>query len=100
MYYLYIIQSEKMGKHYTGVTGDLESRLRQHNSGKTRSTKSGIPWRLIYSEHFPTRGDAIARERQVKSYRGGNAFKKLLNKECRRGAPADGGVNSALAEGG
>jgi putative endonuclease len=80
MHYLYIIKSEKTGRYYTGVTADLELRLKQHNSGKTRSTKSGIPWKLIYSEQFLTRVDANARERQVKSYKSGNAFKKLVNK--------------------
>ena len=67
---------------------DIEVRLAQHNRGKTRSTKSGIPWVVIYSEEYNSRKEAYKRERQIKSYKGGNAFKKLIDKQYRRGAGA------------
>ncbi len=59
MFYVYILLSEKTGKFYIGSTGDLEDRLFRHNSGWSKSTKSGRPWQLVYSETFSTRSEAM-----------------------------------------
>lgn len=75
---MYIIQSLKDKKYYIGSTHDVECRLAYHNAGKQRSTKSRIPFILIYSEVFSTKAEAEKREKQIKSYKGGNAFKKLI----------------------
>lgn len=77
-YCSYILQSEKTGKYYVGSSGNIKQRLSEHNRGKTRSTKSGIPWKMVLVEEYETRVDAVRRERQIKSYKGGEAFKKLL----------------------
>lgn len=52
MYYVYILQSEKSGKYYTGYCSDIDTRILKHNSGATPSTKPGIPWKLVHSESF------------------------------------------------
>ncbi len=44
VYYLY---SEKLRKYYIGKTNDLSRRLNDHNRGKEKFTKKGIPWKLI-----------------------------------------------------
>ncbi len=79
MFKVYIIQSLSNDKYYIGHTIDLGKRLNQHNFGKVRSTKSGTPWKLVYSETFNNKSEAYRRELQIKSYKGGNAFKSLLN---------------------
>jgi len=79
MYTVYIIQSQKNGKYYIGYTNNLDGRLLHHNSGATRSTQSGRPWKIIHTEVFDDKRLAWLRERQIKSYKGGQAFKKLLN---------------------
>ena len=65
-YYLYIIQSEKNGKYYIGSSQDPIVRLQQHNWSRTPSTKTGIPWKLVYTEKFNTRSDAVKREYAIK----------------------------------
>ena len=80
MYNTYIIQSLKNKKYYIGHCENLEDRLKRHNTGKVKSTKYGKPWTLIYIEEFKTRGEAYRRELQIKSYKGGMAFKNLINK--------------------
>lgn len=52
----------------------------KHNLGQVRATKSGVPWNVIYLEQKATRSEAIRRELQIKSYKGGEAFKKLIQK--------------------
>ncbi|MBI4812368.1 GIY-YIG nuclease family protein [Candidatus Falkowbacteria bacterium] len=81
MFYVYILKSLLNSRYYVGMTSNLEKRVRQHNSGKTISTKGGVPWRLVHQETYQTRADAWRRERQIKSYKGGEAFKKLIHGE-------------------
>ena len=78
MHYVYILQSKKDGKYYIGYTSNLESRLAYHNSGQQRSTKHRIPFEMVYFEKYETRREALKREKEIKSYKGGNAFCKLL----------------------
>ena len=65
-------------KYYIGSTSDVEARLAYHNAGKQRSTKHRIPFELVYVEECPTKQEALIREKQIKSYKGGNAFKRLI----------------------
>ena len=70
MCHVYVLRSEKTGKRYIGVTQNHERRLAEHNAGQTASTRSGAPWRLIYTEAYESRAQAMQRERFLKSGRG------------------------------
>ncbi len=78
MHYVYIIMNSDT-KYYIGTTADLEQRLYKHNHHGSRWTKHKGPWSLVYQEEFSLKHDAIMRERIIKSYKGGNALKKLLH---------------------
>ena len=78
MYSTYIIKSQNFNRYYIGSTEDFENRLNQHNNGQVISTKKFRPWVSVYKENFLTRTEARKREIQIKSYKGGQAFKKLL----------------------
>jgi putative endonuclease len=78
MYFVYILKSIKDHKYYIGSTSNIDARVQYHNSGKQRSTKNRIPFELVYSESFQARQEAERREKQIKSYKGGVAFKRLL----------------------
>ncbi|MDI6766649.1 MAG: GIY-YIG nuclease family protein [Bacteroidota bacterium] len=67
MSWIYILWSKKLKKRYVGSTEDVESRLKQHNAGKTRFTMRGVPWLLIHSEEFVTKSKAMKRERFLKN---------------------------------
>jgi len=79
MYTVYIIKSEKNERYYVGFTNNIGDRLSHHNSGATTSTRSGRPWSIVYREQFSDKKSAWLRERQIKKYKGGEAFKKLIN---------------------
>ncbi|WP_083811760.1 GIY-YIG nuclease family protein [Pseudopedobacter saltans] len=51
-----------------GFTSDYIRRVEEHNQGKSRYTKSKIPWRLIYLEACETKRSALIREKQLKRY--------------------------------
>ncbi len=75
---LYVLQNLK-NKYYVGITELLpEMRLLRHNKGDVYSTKFGRPWKLIYTEKYKDMLEARKREKEIKSWHGGNAFKKFL----------------------
>jgi len=67
---VYILKSEKSGRSYIGHTADLQKRLIEHNSGKSISTRSGKPWKLMYDEEYQSRQEAVIQERYFKSIQG------------------------------
>lgn len=73
MYYVYILYSESKGKYYTGYSEDTKKRLIQHNSGETKSTKSGIPWIQVWQSLATTKTEALRLERRIKK-RGAKRF--------------------------
>lgn len=77
-FYVYLLESIKDGQWYTGYTKNLEKRLNQHNKGYNFSTKSRVPFRLIYCEISLNENDAIAREKYLKSGMGKRYLKNRL----------------------
>ena len=77
MWYTYLLKN-KYGKWYTGATSDMQKRILEHNSGKTRTTKYGGPWKLIYCEICINKSDAFAREKYLKSGMGKRYLKNRL----------------------
>ena len=78
MAFLYVLKNS-MGKFYVGITElNAEERLVRHNRGDVKSTKSGRPWKIVHTENFTSMLEARVREEQIKSWKGGNAFKKLI----------------------
>ena len=82
MYQVYILESESTGRFYIGSSDNVQKRLLSHNVGRVRSTKAYRPWKIIHTEICLNRHEARKRELQIKSYKGGEAFKKLINKDC------------------
>jgi putative endonuclease len=79
MFSTYILQSLKNNRFYIGHTIDLKQRLNSHNKGKVKSTKNKGPWKIVFSKQFQTKNEANKFELKIKSYKGGKAFKKLIN---------------------
>jgi putative endonuclease len=77
MFYVYVLKSLADGNLYIGQTADYEKRLALHNEGRIKSTKRRRPLRLIHIEEYETRGDAIKKERFLKSIKGRD-FKRAL----------------------
>lgn len=68
MYYVYVLQSQKDHDLYIGYTEHLDERVRLHNAGRVKSTKSRIPFILIHYEAFKSKEDATKREVHLKSH--------------------------------
>ncbi len=68
MYFTYVLYSISADRLYVGQTNELAFRLWKHNSSQVRSTKAYAPWTLVHREVFPTRSEAMRRERELKSH--------------------------------
>jgi len=69
---------EKDGKRYIGVTGHLERRIYEHNSGLVKSTRNRRPLHLVHQEEYKTKTEALKRERFYKSGQGREYLKNIL----------------------
>jgi putative endonuclease len=77
--YCYILYSTKLNKYYIGSTPDKDRRLDDHNRGKEKFTKTGIPWILIYFETFEMLPEARRRELQIKKQKSRKYIEQLIS---------------------
>jgi putative endonuclease len=68
-HFVYILQSEKNGRYYVGRSQNPENRLKHHNSTSTGFTSRYRPWRLIFTQGFPTKEEAVEAEQLIKSWK-------------------------------
>ncbi len=65
---VYILECSD-GTLYTGITDDLERRLKAHNSGKgAKYTRGRCPVELRYQENSESHSAALRREREIKRF--------------------------------
>ena len=65
-WFVYILECGN-GSFYTGITTDLERRLKEHKSGRgARYTAYNRPVKLVYSEKAGSRSKALRREAAIK----------------------------------
>ena len=78
MYFVYVLYSEKLNKTYVGCTSNLAQRLKYHNKGRVKSTKNGVPWKIIYIEKVSSHKEARERERWFKTIAGRRKLKQIF----------------------
>lgn len=78
MYFVYVLESQKDKKFYTGFSGDLQTRFDEHKKGRVSSTKDRRPLRLVYYEACLSKEDAEHREKYLKTFHGKMFIKKRI----------------------
>ena len=78
MFYVYALKSVQHDRIYIGLTSNICRRFKEHNLGKTRSTKFYKPWILIYSEKLDTRAAARRQEKKLKTGSGREFLRMLI----------------------
>ena len=76
---VYILFSKKLNKYYVGSSSDIDRRITEHNSGKSKFTSRGMPWRLMYTEVFLTLIEAKKRELQIKKRKSRIYIEELIS---------------------
>ena len=68
MFWVYILKCSD-DSYYTGHTDNFEKRISEHIAGELHGyTHTRRPVKLVYSECFETRYEAISRKRQLKGW--------------------------------
>ncbi|MBN1186343.1 MAG: GIY-YIG nuclease family protein [Bacteroidales bacterium] len=80
MFTVYVLFSEKFNKIYIGYTSDLEKRFISHNElGNKGWTIHFRPWKILYTENFNLKTEAMIREKELKSGKGREFIWNLIN---------------------
>ena len=87
--FVYILYSPGHNRTYVGQTENLNNRLKYHNSGKVRSTKAYLPWKMIYNEELADRSQAIRREKWFKSSQGRKLLMEIVREYHFRNTEAE-----------
>ena len=79
MFTVYVLYSNKYDKIYVGYTSNLEQRFLSHNElSKKGWTVRFRPWKVIYTEEYNTKVEAMKREKQLKTASGRNYIRSLI----------------------
>lgn len=77
-YYVYILQSQRNGQYYIGVSKDPQRRLKGHNRGNTRSTKHKKPLTLVFSQKYSDQHYARRIEYKLKHLKRRDYLEKII----------------------
>jgi putative endonuclease len=78
-YFVYILRCTD-GSYYTGYTKDVKKRFELHKKGRgAHYTRIHDPEKLVYVEQFSTRGEAMRRERKIKTLDHNKKHKLIIN---------------------
>lgn len=67
-FYVYILKSLIDQSYYKGFTEDPIIRLKRHNNGESKYTRTKMPWQLVYVQSFESKREALQREKHLKKY--------------------------------
>jgi len=74
-----VLQSKKDHDLYIGRARNLERRFKEHNGGRVPSTKSRVPFVLVYYEAYREENDAIRREEKLKTGQQRELLRERIN---------------------
>jgi len=77
MHYVYVLFLNN-AQLYAGRTDDLKRRIREHLDGRVDATRYRRPLQLIFYEAFAAKGDAIRKEKYLKTTKGKKTLKLIL----------------------
>ena len=78
---LYILRSETVGRYYIGISNNPERRLEFHNTREKGFTSRYRPWKLMYTQRFPSRQEAQQAERRIKQWKSRTMIEKVISGE-------------------
>jgi len=67
MFYTYILFSNVLNKFYSGHTSDIQKRILEHNSGKSKYTRQSKDWNIIWFSKLDTKSEAMKLENKIKN---------------------------------
>ena len=78
-WYLYALYSKSYDRVYVGMSQNPENSLKEHNAGRTASTKTYRPWVKVYQESVGEIAHARKREKQLKTGSGKEFIRSVIS---------------------
>jgi len=79
MFTVYALYSEAFDKIYIGYSSNVDERIKSHNELATKGwTIRYRPWKVIYTEKYSTKSEAMRREKQLKSAKGREFIRRII----------------------
>jgi putative endonuclease len=82
--YVYILTSFKNGRFYIGSTGDIDKRLKDHNSGKVKATRNFKPLVLVFLQVYDNITHARKIEHKIKKLKRRDYIEKIIKERVIR----------------
>jgi putative endonuclease len=80
MFTVYVLYSEAFQKIYVGFTSNLAERFKSHNELATKGwTIKFRPWKIVHTEFFESKTDALRREQELKTAKGREWVWKMID---------------------
>ena len=80
LFIVYIIYSHIKDKYYIGFSSNLAERIIRHNQKSKGFTGNVNDWKIVFTQEFETKTEALAREKQIKSWKSKEKIIQLLDK--------------------
>ncbi|OGZ61972.1 MAG: hypothetical protein A3H51_00030 [Candidatus Spechtbacteria bacterium RIFCSPLOWO2_02_FULL_38_8] len=77
-YYVYVLHNKSKDFLYVGYSENLRGRVKEHNDGKSKSTKYFGPLKLVHYEAYNNKKDAKRREEYLKTTKGRTTLRYML----------------------
>ena len=78
-YFVYVLYSEKLDRHYTGSTSNIDVRLDFHkNAAVNKFTYKANDWKLVFSLGCDNKTQMLAIERHIKSMKSKTYIQNLI----------------------
>ena len=79
MFTVYILFSENRNRYYIGYTGDdVIIRLKKHNTQHSGFTGKTLDWKIVYTEKYAEKQQALLREKELKKWKSRVMIEKLI----------------------
>ena len=77
-HYVYIFHNKLKDFIYVGYSENLRGRYKEHNDGRSKSTRPYLPLDLIHYEAYRNKRDAKRREKYLKTNKGRTTLITML----------------------
>jgi len=77
--FVYFIKSISSNGYYIGSSENPEKRLSEHNNGHTPSTRNKGPWKLVFTQSYPSLAEAKKIEYRLKKLKRRDYIEQIIN---------------------
>ena len=77
---VYLLYSPSLDKYYIGKTDDIKRRFTEHERGQNKSTRKGVPWKLIGFVKCDNNSEATRLEIRLKKSKNTKYIKWFIEK--------------------